>query len=55
MKRILYVVVAAICLLTGCAPDDESWVQAGFTTDYSYEYLDSRKRTDCSLQMGVYG
>ena len=49
MKRILYVVVAAICLLTGCAPDDESWVQAGFTTDKeSYEIGDQITLTNTS-------
>ena len=42
MKRIIYLLVAAIGLLVGCTPDEETWVQAGFTTD-------------CSLQMGIYG
>ena len=33
MKRIIYLLVAAIGLLVGCTPEEETWVQAGFTTD----------------------
>ena len=41
MKRIIYLLVAAIGLLIGCTPDEETWVQAGFTTDKeSYEIGD---------------
>ena len=41
MKRIIYLLVAAIGLLVGCTPDEETWVQAGFTTDKeSYEIGD---------------
>ena len=31
MKRIIYLLVAAIGLLVGCTPEEETWVQAGFT------------------------
>lgn len=65
MKRIIYLLVAAIGLLVGCTPDEETWVQAGFTTDKeSYEigdlitpdkYVDGGECPDCSLQMGIYG
>lgn len=65
MKRIIYLLVAAIGLLVGCTPDEETWVQAGFTTDKeSYEIGDLITLTntstggecpDCSLQMGIYG
>ncbi len=32
MKRIIYLLVAVIGLLVGCTPDEETWVQAGFTS-----------------------
>ena len=57
--------MAAIGLLVGCTPEEETWVQAGFTTDKeSYEIGDlitltntstAENAPDCSLQMGIYG
>ena len=49
MKRIIYLLVAAIGLLVGCTPDEETWVQAGFTTDKeSYEIGDLITLTNTS-------
>ena len=49
MKRIIYLLVAAIGLLIGCTPDEETWVQAGFTTDKeSYEIGDLITLTNTS-------
>ena len=36
MKRIIYLLVAAIGLLVGCTPEKETWVRAEFTTDKKY-------------------
>ena len=61
MKRIIYLLIAAVGLLVGCNPAEEAWVQAGFTTDKeSYEIgdlitLTNTSTADCSLQMGIYG
>ena len=49
MKRIIYLLVAAIGLLVGCTPEEETWVQAGFTTDKeSYEIGDLITLTNTS-------
>ena len=49
MKRIIYLLVAVIGLLVGCTPDEETWVQAGFTTDKeSYEIGDLITLTNTS-------
>ena len=49
MKRIIYLLVAVIGLLVGCTPDEETWVQAGFTTDReSYEIGDLITLTNTS-------
>lgn len=48
-ERIIYLLVAAIGLLVGCTPEEETWVQAGFTTDKeSYEIGDLITLTNTS-------
>ena len=49
MKRIIYLLIAAVGLLVGCNPAEEAWVQAGFTTDKeSYEIGDLITLTNTS-------